>query len=592
MNPLDWYQQKEKKYREAAGKFQQRYQRLTAVRIVLFLGAFAAIFLGFGYTLVAGGVVLLAAIVALGWFVTYHEKINTRQQQFLLLAGICKEEQLVITNHHRTGSPGSRHVPADHPYAMDLDVFGEGSLFALLNTTRMAESERRLAQWLLYPANLDTIRRRQHQIGALRHYPAWMIQFRAYANALPQQEADSNALQTWANKPLLPLPRWITLLAYLTPAIFICTIIAYLGDWTGGWAPLLAATVHGVLIYQTKGAVQTAHRQVDHVAPSLRVYGRLLQWLEQAPFQETPLRDLQYPVQSPAAGRSIRMLTRLLQHLDLRHNILGHLPLNWLFLWDIHVYRRLTAWHRTTAKHLPQWLETLFETEALIALATLHHHRPRWPFAHIDPEAQQYTIEGAGHPLIHPGKRVDNDFQLHRGEQWLITGSNMAGKSTFLRAIGLNMVLAQAGAPVCATKATLPLTHLITSMRTFDSVRQNASSFYAELRQLQRVLQQVATKKNTFFLIDEVLKGTNSADRHKGAVALVHQLIHANGTGMITTHDIELATHFSNHTTVHNKSFEVEIHDDVLVFDYKIKTGICHSFNATVLMKKMGIHVE
>lgn len=420
-----------------------------------------------------------------------------------------------------------------------------------------------------------------------------MVTFRSLAGALAEEQADTNPLLDWAKDTLQPLPTWARVVSFLLPPFFLAALIAYLGGWVSALVPLGFAVVHGFVLRQTGKTIAAAHQRLNRIAPTLQTYSRLLTHLEKAPFSSPALESLQKPLRQPLpAGKWVRILARILQNFDLRFNVLGHIPLNWIFFWDLHIYRSLHRWHRQAKAQLPMWLDRLAETEALIALATLHAHCPNWTFPKIIDTADRYQMRQAGHPLIHPEKRVDNDLLLAQHEIFLITGSNMAGKSTFLRTVGLNIVLAQAGGPICAQSASLPLTHLITSMRTFDSVNQSASSFYAELHQLQRVLQQVQHDSRTLFLVDEVLKGTNSADRHKGSVALLDQLVKAGATGLITTHDLELAEHFSAHSTVHNQSFEVEIQGEELEFDYKMQPGICHSFNATVLMKKMGIDVD
>ncbi len=592
MTAKEWYEHAKVEHEALARHHEQRYNQLSWVRFILFIGVFSLIFLGFGQALWLGGLGILVGIIVLLVFVRYHER-HKRQQQFARTkAEICFNELEFIQHHQREGHTGVEYAPKDHPYAFDLDVVGDGSLFSFINTAQLEEGRARLAHWLLHPAQGDVLLRRQARVKALANHLDWMLTFRALSSKLFLEQADTKPLLQWAKAPLPAMPTWANVVSFVLPPFFLAALIANLGGWVNALVPLGFAALHGFILSRTNKRVEQAHRQLSHIAPTLQTYSRLLHHLESAPFSDSVLQDLQQPLQQPvSAGKRVKRLARILQNLDLRLNVFGHLPLNWVFFWDIHTYRSLHHWHQQATDHLPAWLDRLAETEALVALGNLHAHFPEWAFARMTDPEPGYQLKAAGHPLIHPDKRVDNDLQLSTREIFLITGSNMAGKSTFLRTVGLNIVLGQAGAPVCATAAAFPLTHLITSMRTFDSVNQSASSFYAELYQLQRVLRQVQGDPHTLFLVDEVLKGTNSADRHKGAVALLNQLVKANATGLITTHDLELAEHFSAHPTVHNQSFEVEIEGEELEFDYKMQPGICHSFNATVLMKKMGIDV-
>lgn len=592
MTAQEWYTSAKAKHEAQARHHEKRYNQLSWVRFILFIAVFSLIFLVFGQSLLLGGIGILVGIVVLLFFVRFHERHKKQQHFAKTKAEICFNELEYIQHHQREGHTGEEYAPKDHPYAFDLDVVGQGSLFTFLNTAQLAEGQARLAHWLLHPAQDDELQNRQARVRALSDHLDWMLTFRALSSKLFLEQANTQPLLSWANVPLPAMPIWANVVSFLLPPLFLAALIANLGGWVNALVPLGFAALHGFILSRTNKRVEKAHRQLSHIAPTLQTYSRLLQHLESAPFTAVTLQDLQQPLQQPvSAGKRVKQLARILQNLDLRYNVFGHLPLNWIFFWDIHTYRSLHRWHQQATAQLPVWLDLLAETEALIALSTLHAHFPEWAFAAVTDSYKGFQIEAAGHPLIHPDKRVDNDLTLSNSDIFLITGSNMAGKSTFLRTVGLNIVLGQAGAPVCASSASFPLTHLITSMRTFDSVNQSASSFYAELYQLQRVLQQVKDDPNTLFLVDEVLKGTNSADRHKGSVALLDQLVKAKATGLITTHDLELAEHFSAHPTVHNQSFEVEIEGEELEFDYKMRPGICHSFNATVLMKKMGIDV-
>jgi DNA mismatch repair ATPase MutS len=255
--------------------------------------------------------------------------------------------------------------------------------------------------------------------------------------------------------------------------------------------------------------------------------------------------------------------------------------------------RLLSKWKDTYQKDIDQWIWALSEMETLVSLSCLAHNNPEWCYPIIDNKHLSLNTRSAGHPLLHPRTRINNDLNMSiENHIRLITGSNMAGKSTFLRAIGCNIVLANAGSVCCAESFTLPKLSLFSSMRSNDALEESTSGFYAELKKLKRIIDVVSNKEHCFFLIDEVLKGTNTKDRHLGSVALIKQLIENPSAGLVSTHDLELAS--LEETTkgqVENWCFEVDVDGDKLSFDYRIKRGVSQSFNATHLMRNMGIKI-
>jgi DNA mismatch repair ATPase MutS len=267
--------------------------------------------------------------------------------------------------------------------------------------------------------------------------------------------------------------------------------------------------------------------------------------------------------------------------------------LNIATLWDLKYIWQLEKWKAEQKEFLPKWFDSLAEFEAILSLSTLYYNNPDWVFPTIQDDSNVIAKE-LGHPLISAQKRICNNIDIPtKGHIKLVTGSNMAGKSTFLRTVGLNIVLAMCGAPVCAKEMTLPSLKVYSSMRTQDALHESTSSFYAELKRLKFIIEAVESEGNIFFLLDEILKGTNSNDRHTGSKALIRQLIKSKGSGIIATHDLELGNlEVQSEGAIENLRMEVEIKDDKLFFDYKLKKGVSESFNATLLMKNMGIRIE
>jgi DNA mismatch repair ATPase MutS len=322
----------------------------------------------------------------------------------------------------------------------------------------------------------------------------------------------------------------------------------------------------------------------------------LIDWLEKLETKSSFLLDLQKGLKGEAAtaGGELKELKTILDRFDLRVSIIGFLFFNPFLLWDVRQMMALNSWRKRNSKSVKKWFEGAAEMEVLQSLSTLHFNHPNWAFPKFS--EQHFTFEGKqiGHPLLPEQQRVNNNFSVNGlAKIGLITGSNMAGKSTFLRSLGVNVVLAQTGAPVCASTFTLSPVQLVSSMRIADNLAENTSTFYAELKKLRTIIEMVKAHLPVFILLDEILRGTNSFDRHKGSAALIKQLIREDAVAVIATHDVELAQIQSSYpASIENYHFDVEVEGEELYFDYKLKNGVCKSLNASILMKKIGIDLQ
>lgn len=292
-------------------------------------------------------------------------------------------------------------------------------------------------------------------------------------------------------------------------------------------------------------------------------------------------------------SESIKELKEIINRFDNRLNIFAFLFLNTFLLWDVRQINSLNKWKTVNSTFVPVWFNILANIEVLNSLAALTFNHPEWIFPTISDTHFTLIAQDIGHPLIDAKKRVDNSFATEgTGKMSIITGSNMAGKSTFLRSIAVNLVLAQMGAPVCAAAFTFSPVKLYTSMRIADNLAENTSTFYAELKKLKSIIDQVKQHEKVFILLDEMLRGTNSLDRHTGSEALIRQLIREQAAAVIATHDVELASLENEYSkAISNYHFDVQVEGEELYFDYKLKRGICQSMNASLLMKKIGIEI-
>ena len=375
--------------------------------------------------------------------------------------------------------------------------------------------------------------------------------------------------------------------------------------------------VYAAIAYIISKKVSPIHQQLSKMVAELDVLSDSMQLIEKAQFTSPLLQQLQAQYQQQKSkslnehnhinvrgfllsskqksksSYELNQLKKILERLDLRYNPVVFIPLDIFLLWDLQQVLALEKWKKHNEQNVIQWFDVLGNFEALNSLSTLCFNHPGWSFPLI--HDKHFFIEGkqTGHPLISKSKRVVNDISIDKnGELMLVTGSNMAGKSTYLRSVGINIVLTMAGAPVCADRFILSPVQLISSMRIADNLEESTSTFYAELKKLKTIIDKVNKGEKIFILLDEILRGTNSFDRHIGSIALIKQLIRHNAAGIIATHDVELAKMQETWpANILNYHFDVKVNNEELYFDYLLKPGICTSLNASILMKKIGIEL-
>ena len=383
----------------------------------------------------------------------------------------------------------------------------------------------------------------------------------------------------------------MVILSYCGPSVIILNITDVVGDYIRNYCLLVSA----LLAFYISKKVTPLHNQVSKMTDELEVLSDSIQLIEQSGFTSTLLQDLQkqFKQQHEKASSQLIQLKKILERLDLRFNFVVFIPLNILLQWDLQQALALEKWKQRNQIHVLTWFTALGEFEALNSLSTLSFNHPTWCFPLLKEE--HFFIEGKdiGHPLIPADKCVNNPLLIDKsGELMLVTGSNMAGKSTYLRSIGINTVLAMAGASVCAKYFCLSPVQIISSMRIADNLEESTSTFYAELKKLKTIIDKVNNNEKVFILLDEILRGTNSVDRHTGSAALIKQMIKHKAACIIATHDLDLAKMKEEYPgNILNYHFDVQVSNDELYFDYRLKEGICTSLNASILMKKIGIEL-
>ena len=587
------YQQRANEFQVEAERLQSQYVFYSFVRLAVFLlwiGAIIILWNSFGW--IVGALSILLGLIGFAQFVFWHQRLAKNVQYHEHLSALNGWEVQALAGDFSGFGDGERFVDAGHSYAFDLDIYGPHSLFQAMNRCVSILGEERLAQFLGKAAAEEMIQQRQAAAKELAEQMEWRHHFRATGMSVEDDPADVEALLKWLHTPNVIRGQnpW-RLFLFIAPIFGLLSLIGMI-IYFPAWWPVALILPNAWALRQTTQTITQLHEQTGRAANLLDRYASILAVLENYQPQSEYLQQVQKRFTEGASGsRAIKQLSNIIHQLNVRYNFFA-VFLNLGFLWDFIWVNQLEGWKEKYRDQLPEWFDGLAEFEALISLGNLTQNQTDWTFPTVG--GTQVHGQNIGHPLIHPDKRVGNDLQLPaHGHIKLITGSNMAGKSTFLRSVGTNIVLATAGAPVCAKEFATPILQVYTSMRTQDALHENTSSFYAELKRLKFIIEAVKRQENIFFLLDEILKGTNSRDRHTGSKALIRQLIRDRGAGLVATHDLELgALAAESEGSVENWCIEVAIEDGKLRFDYLLKPGVSQSFNATILMRQMGIEID
>ena len=512
------------------------------------------------------------------------------------LIDINKEEIRIASHEFIHRDDGNRFMPSVHNYAIDLDIFGRASLYQYINRTESEQGNATLAHWLTEPSAEKTIIENQEAARELFGLTAWRQQLQAHGIADHLTIATENKITNWLKDKNYFQDRQVwRVLRFLLPAIILtCLVLCIIG-----YIPTPHFFGIAFIFFIGAGAISKkiipVYDNLNKIAEQIETLSNSSRWIENTTFRSKMLCGIQEPFLSnnSKASADIKKLKNILDRFDIRLNPLVFIPLNTLLFWDLQQAFALESWKNSHKEKVPGWFSNLGKMEAICSIASLSFNHPNWNFPVISNETGMLNGDEIGHPLIDASKRVSSSFSTSGVNQLaLITGSNMAGKSTFLRSIGINIVLAMMGAPVCARSMTLYPTKVMSSMRIADNLEESTSTFYAELKKLKTIIEAVNRNEKIFILLDEILRGTNSLDRYTGSKALIRQLIHHKAVGMIATHDLELAKLSEEFpANIHNYHFDVQVSGDELYFDYKLKEGVCESMNASILMKKIGIEL-
>lgn len=593
---IAFYKNLELEFLRSRDALHKKHKQISFLRIILFLASAGIAYQAFTTGHQSAGVLTVVIFIFLfGLLVNHHQKTGAKRNHYENLASVNSEEILRLHGILQGFDQGTDYLKEQHPYTYDLDIFGHNSLYQLLNRTETPLGAARLADWLSRPASGREISARQEAVKELADKNAWRQNFQAYGKVKTKKPGNFEFLMQWfqardhiRNKTVY---KW---LIRILPSLVLLLLIVIGMDLVGFYSIIPVLIINGLILAKNYSLVRQTHEITSKSMYLLQPYINMVKAIEEASFSHEKLKNLKEELMTrhKPASQQFRSLKRMLSFFDSRSNMLYGI-LNAFFLIDINLLLLAENWRKQSGKKVPKWLDAVAEMECLNSLSGFTQANTDYVFPEIVFGNKVFETRFLGHPLIAPEKRVNNDFKLKGpGSIAIITGSNMAGKSTFLRTLGVNTVLALAGAPVCAARMTLSPVRLYSSMRTKDNLEENISSFYAELLRIHELLNTAETSGDpVFFLLDELLKGTNSEDRHKGAAALIRQLHEMDTTGLVSTHDLELGKLANEVAGIHNFSFNSYFEGDELIFDYKLNEGLCKSFNASRLMEKMGIRL-
>jgi hypothetical protein len=489
------------------------------------------------------------------------------------------------------GATGERFLKASHPYAEDLDLFGRGSLFELLSRARTRVGEETLAQWLLEPAKHDVVRERQEAVAELRHQLDLREDLALLGESVRSGE-ETQGLASWAIAPPWAIPRMLRIAAPILAVLALLTLVLGLAGF--GWWPFFLALMAGqILAFRFRAQIKDVLNAVDGPGRDLALLSEVLSRFERESFSSERLTHLRaaLDVEGQAPSQQIARLKLLIEMLDSRRNLI-FAPFAAVLLWPLQFALAIETWRQHSGPAVAGWLNAVGELEALSSLAGYAYEHPQDPFPELVDDVC-FEGEGLGHPLIAESRNVRTDLRLSGELRVLIvSGSNMSGKSTLLRTVGINTILALAGAPVRARRLRLSPLQIGASIHIQDSLQAGASRFYAEITRLRQIVELTGGRAPVLFLLDEILHGTNSHDRHIGAEGVVRGLIGRGAIGLVTTHDLALAQIADELSPrAANVHFEDHLEEGRMTFDYLLRPGVVTRSNALELMRSVGLDV-
>lgn len=557
------------------------------VRLFLFCISLVGIYFAYGNTKLVIGIILVTIVVFL-LLVSKYTELQYKRDKLSALIKINKTEIEVLNRNFHHLPDGKPYKDPTHYFSQDIDLFGKGSFYQYINRTVLKEGSDTLAS-ISKDNSIHNIEGKQEAVEELSKMTEWRQNFQA-TSSLSRSKTDVKTIANWLKNYVPFVPGWMRYLPIIFSVFSIAVIVLYFWDIVPE-SLLIYWTLFGLLITGlfTKKITKLG-RDLAKTQSTFEQYNKLLLLLEETSFTSDFLKQKREHIVGDGRKTSLvlKEFSKLLSSLEQNNNFFFLVLGNGLFLRGLATCYKIENWIKNHGSSVEQWFEVIAFFDAYNSLGNFAFNHPKYTYPSILEKGSTLKSRGAGHPLLDPKKSVLNDFEIKNDEFFIITGANMAGKSTFLRTVSLQIVMANMGLPVCATSISYVPIKLITSMRTTDSLTDDESYFFSELKRLKFIVDEIQ-KDKYFIVLDEILKGTNSTDKAKGSRKFVERLVDAKATGIIATHDLSLCEVAKELPQVKNHYFDAEIIYDELHFDYKFKEGICKNMNASFLLKKMEI---
>lgn len=542
---------------------------------------------------VLGGITAALAVLLIVLAIRHEKLLQAIRHRGLIIAFYERGLARLEDRWQGGGETGECFLDPAHPYARDLDIFGRASLFEYLSVARTTAGEESLAAWILKPAAADEIAARQAAIRELQG----RIDFRehlASAGKTVREGVHPDALVRWGESQSAFSSTGRRVLATLLPLLWILSIAAWIVWGKYEWA-VLSTVLNFAYAHILLRATEKAAAAIEHASDDLTLLGQTLALFQRESFPPGRLTDLQESLRThgTAPAEALRSLARIVNPLESRHSLFTRL-LDLVIYWSAQLVFAAERWQRRFGPSIRTWIDVVGELEALASLSAFAYEHPAYAFPDVTETAPCFFASELAHPLLPAAAAVANDVALDGGGRIMIlSGPNMAGKSTFIRAIGVNAVLAQCGAPVCARSLRMSPLQVAASICVLDSLSGGVSRFYAEIGRIKLIADLAGASMPVLFLLDELLSGTNSHDRFIATRFVLQMMASRNTIGIVSTHDLALTQIAADMPDrVFNAHFEDRIEGDRLIFDYKLKPGVVQTSNALHLMRAIGLGVQ
>ncbi|MDG1332220.1 MAG: DNA mismatch repair protein MutS [Crocinitomicaceae bacterium] len=587
MSPLEFYTSQKEKFQEQRSSVIHQQRLFRMVRLTVFLLIAGTVYFFWGDWGLIALTVFLGSI--LFTFLVFRSSDLSGKRKYLeSLIAINETEIEVLGGRWHHLDEGDDFKQDDHDFSQDLDLFGRASFFQYLNRTVLKRGRDKVAQRLA-SNHCENIEQKQEAIKELGQKVEWRQDFSAHGSLIKSKISEASIISWFAEyktftdrfSPLIVIV--ISLISLVAIALYSFSLIP--GTYLLGWF-----FVGGGIIARYLKNIGQLVNHTGQIQETFERYHVLLDRIESEEFKSEQLANWQSKIhqKDKNASQIFKEFSKLLNALDQRNNIIVSIPANGFFLRDLWISYKIEKWISQNASKVEEWFTVVSDFDALNSFGNYAYNQRAYVYPELIGEGKQVEATQLGHPLLKSDGRVDNDFTMSNKEFFIVTGANMAGKSTFLRTVGLSIVLANNGLPVCAKSFAYSPMKLISSMRTTDSLSDNESYFFSELKRLKYIIDTIETEEH-FIILDEILKGTNSKDKAKGSQQFVEKLVRTGSTGIIATHDLSLCELEAQLDQVKNYYFDAEIVNDELYFDYRLKLGVCQNMNASFLLKKMGI---